>query len=322
MTSMGHNNAPLGDGWITRHRSVREHWLVGHGLQVKPADPSRSHCLSRGEAWEDLLMECRYEDGFVHNGGKKMPLERGSVLGAVSWLAARWNWTPQTVRTFLDKLEGDGMISRHVPGASESNKHVGKAAAIISVCNYDKYQRPDYADQQAEQQTSRKQATNEQQHNKDNKGTKEQEGPPTPKGGRLRYRDVARQAFDEFADLAQRCNLVVPTSFSDARAKAIIARMTEHAGDGSTPDEMLAVWRKALANIERSKFLRGMTEKNFIADLTFVLQAKSFTKLIEGSYGNGAHAPVARPVSAPSETPEQTAARLAELGYEFVPGDH
>lgn len=198
---MASNNPPLSEGWIARHRSVREHWLVGHGLQVKPADPSIRRCLTQGEAWEDLLMECRYEDGFVQNGGRKMRLERGSLVGAVSWLGARWNWTPQTVRTFLDKLEDDGMISRHVPGASESNKHVGKASTVITVCNYSQFQStPDRA-QQTDQQTNSKQATNDQQTSnniyKDNKGTKEQgnkEVPPKPpKGG-----EPDDRAFEEF----------------------------------------------------------------------------------------------------------------------------
>ena len=207
--TLGHNRPPLDEGWIARHRSVRGHWLVGHGLRVKPADPKRKHCLSQGEAWEDLLMECRYEDGFVENGGKKMRLDRGSLVGAVSWLGMRWNWTPQTVRTFLDKLECDGMISRHVPGASENNKHVGKQATIISVCNYDRFQSPNWGEEQTEQQTnnnspknepqtSSKQPTNDQQTSnniyKDNKGTKEQRNKETKKETTLPAR--TREAVD------------------------------------------------------------------------------------------------------------------------------
>lgn len=183
MSKIGHNGGPPvtfsgDDGWIARHRSVRDHWLVGHGLRVKPADPSRRKCLNQGEAWEDLTMECRYSDGFIESGGKKLRLERGTLLGAVSWLGNRWNWTPQTVRTFLDKLEADGMIKRHVPGASENNKHVGKQATVLTICNYEKYQAFGDHEWQAKQQTNNNQAANNQQMSnniyKDNKETKEQ----------------------------------------------------------------------------------------------------------------------------------------------------
>lgn len=150
------NGGPMDEGWIKKHRSVRDHWLVGHGLQVKPADPSRKHCLSKGEAWEDLLMECRYEDGTVNNGGTKMELRRGELLGAVSWLAHRWNWTPKTVRVFLAQLESDEMIELKRNGI-QNGKQKGKQANTISVCNYEKYQSTAYTYGQAERQLEGKQ---------------------------------------------------------------------------------------------------------------------------------------------------------------------
>lgn len=129
----------LREGWIARHRSVRAHWLVGHGIRVKAADDTRKWCHNQGEAWEDLLMECRYSAGYVMNGGHKMELRRGELIGAVSWLASRWNWTPKTVRRFLDQLEGDGMIELKVPGV-ENGTQKGKQATVLNICNYDTYQ--------------------------------------------------------------------------------------------------------------------------------------------------------------------------------------
>lgn len=311
MPAIGHNGAPLGDGWIARHRSVREHWLVGHGIYVKPADPSRKRCLSQGEAWEDLLMECRYADGFVENGGRKMRIERGSVVGAVSWLAHRWNWTPQTVRTFLDKLEGDGMIMRHVPGASENNKHIGKVSTIISVCNYDKYQNPDFEDQQSKQQTNNKSAANEQQTSNNiykeeqgNKGTREQEEKtPLPPAGEAREaraavnRKAAQAAFSKWQEFSRSIGLRVPRdSTYEVFGKKLAARLFEHAADPRGLDEMMAVFDLALVNIGRSKFLRGMAT-NFRADLKFLCQRESFAKIINGDYGNGAH------IDAPADDP-------------------
>lgn len=176
MTQIGHNGGPTfssDGGWIAVARSMRNHPIVGFHLFAKPSDPSRG-ALQPSLAFIDLIMECRYEGGSVMNGGHKMEITRGQLLGAVSWLAKRWNWTPMAVRVWLDKLENDGMISRHVPGASKDNKHVGRQATVLTLCNYNQYQVQPTNKQQTEQQTNSKQATNEQQQYKDNKETKEQ----------------------------------------------------------------------------------------------------------------------------------------------------
>lgn len=178
MSAAGHNRPPvLGDGWIARHRSVRHHWLVGHGIQVKPADPTRKRCSTQGEAWEDLLMECRYEDGTVSNGGVKMELRRGELIGAVSWLAHRWNWTPKTVRRYLDQLENDEMITLRNP-ASEKGNQIGRQANVITVCNYDVYQGGGQSSGHPEGQPQGNQGATtgrpEGNNIKNNKGTKEQ----------------------------------------------------------------------------------------------------------------------------------------------------
>lgn len=181
MTSIGHNSPPTFSsetGWVKIARSIRSHPLVGIHLFARPADPSRG-AVQHMAAFIDLLMECRYEDGFVQNGGRKMEVKRGSMVGAVSWLAHRWNWTPMAVRIWLDKLEADMMISRIVPGASKDNKHVGRTATILSLCNYDQYQSHAANDKQTKQQTNSNQAANEQQQYKDNKGTREQDSIPS-----------------------------------------------------------------------------------------------------------------------------------------------
>lgn len=302
--SIGHNGGPplnRNSGWIAIARSMRDHPIVGFHLHAKPADANRG-AMQPALAFIDLIMECRYEDGFVMNAGRKMAIGRGQLVGAVSWLAARWNWTPMAVRIWLDKLEADEMISRHVPGASESNKHVGKAATIITLSNYDKFQLCEYAEQQTEQQTNSKQATNEQQQYKDNKGTKEQrnkeeDSPQTPVGGsepasddppKLTFRAVAREAFSEWQDFAREHGLSVPRdSTFDTFAAQILARMREHAS-AQTRTAMLEVWRSALCYVAKSKFLRGLAGGDFKADLAMITRPKNFAKLISGGYGNGA----------------------------------
>jgi uncharacterized protein YdaU (DUF1376 family) len=49
-------------------------------------------------------------------------------------------------------------------------------------------------------------------------------------------------------------------------------------------DSTLDEWMTAFAAMERSAFLRGENDRGWKADFDFLLQPKSFTKLLEGSY--------------------------------------
>ena len=88
-------------------------------------------------------------------------------------------------------------------------------------------------------------------------------------------------AFESYNALALRCGLPQAAKLTPAREREIKARLREYGVDG---------WARALANIERSKFLRGTNDRNWCASLDFMLKASSFSKLHDGGYGNGAHA--------------------------------
>lgn len=94
----------------------------------------------------------------------------------------------------------------------------------------------------------------------------------------------ALAGFEAYNQLAQRLGLSVARTLTPQRRKSIIARMREHGG--------VSAWATALANIERSAFLQGENDRGWRLDFDFMLQAKSFTRLVEGGYGNGAHAKV------------------------------
>ncbi len=104
-------------------------------------------------------------------------------------------------------------------------------------------------------------------------------------------------AFDEFNALASRIDLPVARSLTPQRQKLLTARMREHGG--------LEAWRLALANIERSSFLQGRNDRGWRCDLDFLLTASKFSKVVDGAYGNGAHAK--------SQPQESYAARMSRL---------
>lgn len=142
---VGNNGGPgidddkASSGWVKIYRDIREHPVVGFGQPVKPNDPSRG-AYSRGEAFQDLLMEAQYKPGTTRINGEAVTLEIGQLVAARSYLAFRWNWSEQTVRTFLTHLVKAGIIiinqlSVQRPGTSKKS-----AANAITLCNYEKYQ--------------------------------------------------------------------------------------------------------------------------------------------------------------------------------------
>lgn len=335
--SIGHNGPPedheeefiaLGrDGWVAVARAMRDHWLVGFGQKpVAPMDPEQG-AHSRAEAWLDLIMECRYSEGTVSNNGVKMRLEAGQLLGAVSWLASRWNWTPKTVRGFLDKLEDEGMIERYAPGigdfgelgadlnSSQLGKQKGKQASVLTVSKYSLYQLSHRQQGQAAGQTEGKQRASKgqaegniykeetrEQGNKEKLDSSELTLPlmaavaAETEKLKLSKAELAKLCATQWNALAAKRGLseVRVDKMNQSRINACVARLREHA-DEQKVDAMLAVWAKALAMVERSKWLLGQST-DWKADFDFVCQPKKFSKLLEGGYGNGAHASQAREV--------------------------
>jgi uncharacterized protein YdaU (DUF1376 family) len=66
-----------------------------------------------------------------------------------------------------------------------------------------------------------------------------------------------------------------------------IAKMTgqrERMLNARLKDSTLEEWQRAMDALERSAFCRGENDRGWRADFDFLLQPKSFTKLLEGAY--------------------------------------
>ena len=90
-----------------------------------------------------------------------------------------------------------------------------------------------------------------------------------------RERQVIDASVDLWNAMAKRTGLAVVKSLTDERRKRLRARITEHGPDAFT---------EAIAAVERSGFCLGDSRDGWRANFDFLLQASSFTKLIEGSY--------------------------------------
>ena len=105
-------------------------------------------------------------------------------------------------------------------------------------------------------------------------------GAPTP--------GDALKAFEAYNQTALRCALQQAGRLTPDRQRKIIARLRDYGLDG---------WMTALANLERSAFLRGKNDRNWRANLDFLLQASSFSKVHDGQYGGAPAKAAAAPVN-------------------------
>lgn len=88
---------------------------------------------------------------------------------------------------------------------------------------------------------------------------------------------TAHAAVDAYNAMAEKAGLPKAQLLTDKRRKSLAHRLQECGGiDG---------WRAAMDKVAASAFLTGK-KTDWRADFDFVLQAKSFTKIMEGSYDN------------------------------------
>lgn len=78
-------------------------------------------------------------------------------------------------------------------------------------------------------------------------------------------------------ELATQCGLPKAGKLTGGRLRQAKARLREY------PD--LDDWKRAFKHIVDTPFLRGENDRGWRANIDFLLQASSFTKLTEGSYG-------------------------------------
>lgn len=85
-----------------------------------------------------------------------------------------------------------------------------------------------------------------------------------------------QSAFEAYNAVAGRCGLPAAQKLTDARRRKLVRRLHDCGGlDG---------WHVALDKLEASKGLRGDNDRGWRADLDFLCQDQSFTRLMEGFY--------------------------------------
>lgn len=102
---------------------------------------TKARVLSEFEAWIDLIQSARYDEAvkIEYIDGREIKYGRGQYPASIRFLAKRWTWGEQKVRTFLNELKKDGSIT------TDSLQGMN----VITLCKYEKYNSGEYIENTA-----------------------------------------------------------------------------------------------------------------------------------------------------------------------------
>jgi hypothetical protein len=110
--------------------SERGVFAVDRGIWDHPVLASREP-FTRREAWLWLISEAAWKPRRRRVGSSSVELDRGEIAHSVRFIADAWGWPKSTVARFLDALKTETMIGTRTD----------QGVTIITICNYDEYQR-------------------------------------------------------------------------------------------------------------------------------------------------------------------------------------
>lgn len=109
--------------------SERGVFAVDRGIWDHPSFADEP--LTEREAWQWLIGEAAFKDRVRRVGSVVVELVRGQLAASTRFMADKWQWSEARVRRFLKRLKTDAMID----AASDAG------ITVITICNYNKYQR-------------------------------------------------------------------------------------------------------------------------------------------------------------------------------------
>lgn len=108
-------------------------FAIKHGIRKHPIFKGRPERLG---AWVAMLDEAAFADTRQDVNGEIIEIKRGELCASQAMLQSMTGLTRKQLRTFLDILEREGAI-RTRPATKRA-----KSRAIVTFCNYGKYQTP------------------------------------------------------------------------------------------------------------------------------------------------------------------------------------
>lgn len=215
-------------------------------VQMLPADDFRS--------WVNLLCLASKNDG-------KLP--------DVAAMAFALRVTENAIETIIERLSNAGLIDKVNGGANGYHyaPHGWSKRQYKSDTSNERVKR--------HREKSRNVTVTPPETEADTETETEDLGPNGPVDDERQPPLSVDEIVGAWNELAGRKGLPKVAKITEARRKAMRARIREN-----TIEE----WQQALAAVERSKHCCGDNDRGWRADLDFLLQPKSFTRLIEGFY--------------------------------------
>ena len=104
------------EGFVCIPRGIRKHWIWQNAKY--------------NQWWEDLVMMAAYEPGITRFNKHKVPTKRGEAVVSQRMLLHRWGTNGRMVKTFLEDLEEENIISREI----------FTSYTIVTISNFDLFQ--------------------------------------------------------------------------------------------------------------------------------------------------------------------------------------
>lgn len=116
-------------GYIATNRSIFEHWIARNPKRFK--------------AWQWLIADAVHAPQGRRGPWGVIHLERGQLATSVRILARKWRWPKTNVSRFLRRLRRDGMIESKTGtlNGTPSGPRLDHMITVITICNYEQYNR-------------------------------------------------------------------------------------------------------------------------------------------------------------------------------------
>ena len=114
------------NGFVVLHRDAFDHPLL------RDAD--------RFRAWFWLISNACWKPTKTIIKGEIIELDRGDLTFSQRFLAEKWGWSKSRVDRFMSDLRDHGMIETRTKNGAIKGHAAGQGQAVISICNYAKYQ--------------------------------------------------------------------------------------------------------------------------------------------------------------------------------------
>lgn len=276
---------------------------------------NEARTFSSCEAWLDLIQSARFDATPRKEciGGREVVYNRGQYPASIRFLAKRWQWSEKKVRSFLEHLRKEGMIT------SECTQGIN----IITLCKYDEYNdagttkdtnkgtdidmeinslKEEWAQLRA--QLAAQPTNNHPPQSEFSQKLGHTEGTNTKKDKEREYIDISLNnqkkentpngvskkdklsspslsekvdynGLMEYYNSTFKNKLQQIKSMTEARKKAVKARISQYGKESI---------RTAFNLVLQSPFLLGGNDRNWKCDFDWIFKQANYTKILEGNY--------------------------------------